>query len=140
VSRAAFRKNNPGRNFQLDDLRKTDPKFQPPRFDQYLEAANLIAQLARRRYDKDLLPAAVRWILDQGIEIAVWGARSPEQMEPVRDVFGWSIDADFKKEINRIIAQTIPDPVGPEFIAPAINKDSVQHRIGTVPVRLEKKL
>ena len=36
----------------------------------------------------------------------------------VANVMGWSLDAAAKAEINRILAETITDPVGPEFMAP----------------------
>src|SRR5262245_60805651 len=38
--------------FEGDDLRRTDPKFQPPRLEQYLEAVTLLDRYARDRYDK----------------------------------------------------------------------------------------
>lgn len=106
------------REFTGDDLRQYDPKFQGARFGQYLAATDRIATLARERYDKDLLPFAVRWVLDQGVEIALWGGRRPDQMDPVSEVFGWSIDDDAMAEVDRILADTITDPVGPEFMAP----------------------
>jgi hypothetical protein len=31
---------------------------------------------------------------------------------------GWSLDASAKAEIDRILRETITDPVGPEFMAP----------------------
>jgi hypothetical protein len=31
---------------------------------------------------------------------------------------GWTLDAAAKQEIDRILAETITDPVGPEFMAP----------------------
>jgi hypothetical protein len=31
---------------------------------------------------------------------------------------GWSLDAAAKTEIDRILREEIPDPVGPEFMAP----------------------
>ena len=31
--------------------------------------------LARERYGKDVLAPALRWILDQGPTVALWGAR-----------------------------------------------------------------
>jgi hypothetical protein len=33
-------------------------------------------------------------------------------------VTGWSLDASAKAEINRILRETVTDPVGPEFMAP----------------------
>jgi aryl-alcohol dehydrogenase-like predicted oxidoreductase len=106
------------REFTGDDLRQYDPKFRGARFGQYLTAADRIADLARDRYGKELLPFAVRWVLDKGVEIALWGGRRPDQMEPVSEVFGWSIDGDTMAEVDRILAETITDPVGPEFMAP----------------------
>jgi aryl-alcohol dehydrogenase-like predicted oxidoreductase len=106
------------RKFSGDDLRQIDPKFQEPRFSQYLKAAARIEQLARDRYAKDLLPTAVRWILDQGVDIAIWGGRRPEQLRPVEAVFGWSIDTEFNEHVEKIMSETVTDPVGPEFMAP----------------------
>jgi hypothetical protein len=33
-------------------------------------------------------------------------------------VTGWRLDAAAKAEIDRILRETIADPVGPEFMAP----------------------
>ena len=104
--------------FEGDDLRRTDPKFQPPRFAQYLAAVERLDHFAQERYGKRVIYLAVRWMLDQGATTALWGARHPDQLQPVADVMGWSLDAAAKAEINRILGETITDPVGPEFMAP----------------------
>ncbi len=81
----------PDTTFDGDDLRRSDPKFiEPP----------------------------IRWMLDQGITTALWGARHPDQLQPVDEVSGWSLDASAKAEIDRILRETITAPVGPEFMAP----------------------
>jgi aryl-alcohol dehydrogenase-like predicted oxidoreductase len=103
--------------FGGDDLRRTDPKFQKPRFAQYLAAVAKLDRLAQR-FGKRVIHLAVRWMLDQGITTALWGARHTDQLRPVDDVIGWSLDAAAKAEINRILRETITDPVGPEFMAP----------------------
>src|SRR5918996_2222498 len=108
----------PATVFEGDDLRKNDPKFQQPRLGQYLAAVDALDRFARERYGKRVLPLAVRWILDQGGTVALWGARRPDQIDPVREVMGWSLDAQAMQEIDRILHTTIKDPVGPEFIAP----------------------
>ena len=105
-------------DFQGDDLRLTDPKFQPPRYSQYLAAVRRLDQFARQHYSKRVLHLAVRWILDQGATTALWGARHPGQLQPIDEVFGWSLDAAAKTEIDRILRESITDPVGPEFMAP----------------------
>jgi aryl-alcohol dehydrogenase-like predicted oxidoreductase len=105
--------------FTGDDLRKADPKFQPPRFEQYLDAVEKLDLFAREHYGKRVIHLAARWVLDRNdMNIALWGARRPEQLSPVTDVLGWHIDQSAMAEIDRILEQTIKDPVGPEFMAP----------------------
>jgi aryl-alcohol dehydrogenase-like predicted oxidoreductase len=103
--------------FDGDDLRRTDPKFVKPRFTQYLAAVDKLDRLAQR-FGKRVIHLAVRWMLDQGITTALWGARHPGQLQPVDEVTGWSLDASVKAEIDQILRETIADPVGPEFMAP----------------------
>lgn len=108
-----------GMRFEGDDLRRTDPKFQQPRLAQYLEAVARLDRFARDNFGKRVLSLAVRWILDQGATVALWGARRPEQLDAIDEVAGWTLDSDAKDEIGRILEETIESPVGPEFMAPA---------------------
>jgi aryl-alcohol dehydrogenase-like predicted oxidoreductase len=109
----------PDTKFTGDDLRRTDPKFQAPRFAQYLAAMKRLDDFARRRFGKRVIHLAVRWVLDQGVTTALWGARHPAQLQPVDEVGGWLLDAPAKAEIERILAASVTDPVGPEFMTPA---------------------
>jgi aryl-alcohol dehydrogenase-like predicted oxidoreductase len=105
--------------FTGDDLRKNDPKFQAPRFAQYLRAVERLDQFAQANYGKRVIHLALRWIIDRRDSmIALWGARRPEQLAPVAGLSGWHIDSSAMAEIDRILADTIADPVGPEFMAP----------------------
>jgi aryl-alcohol dehydrogenase-like predicted oxidoreductase len=104
--------------FNGDDLRRTDPKFLEPRFTQYLAAVQRLDRLAQQRFGRHVIQLAVRWLLDQGITTALWGARHPDQLEPVDEVTGWWLDAPAKAEVDRILRETITDPIGPEFMAP----------------------
>jgi aryl-alcohol dehydrogenase-like predicted oxidoreductase len=107
------------RAFQGDDLRGRDPKYQEPRFSQYLEAVAQLDALARRRYGKRVIDLAVRWLLEQpGVGIALWGARKPSQLDDVEGSMGFSIDNVTLAEIDQILSRTVLDPVGPEFMAP----------------------
>src|SRR3989441_4530001 len=110
--------------FTGDDLRQADPKFQQRRYRQYLDAVAALDRLARERYGRNVLALAVRWVLGQGPTIALWGARRPGQLSPVRDVLGWSLDDDARADIDRILAKAITDPVGPEFMAPPAREES----------------
>ena len=49
---------------------------------------------------------------------ALWGARRPDQLDPVSEIEGWSLDAEAKQTIDEILERCIQDPVGPEFMAP----------------------
>jgi aryl-alcohol dehydrogenase-like predicted oxidoreductase len=104
--------------FDGDDLRRTDPKFRPPRFAQYLAAVERFARLARDRHGARVVHLAVRWMLDQGIGVALWGARRPDQLRATTGVAGWSLDGVTRAAIDRILNETITDPIGPEFMAP----------------------
>jgi hypothetical protein len=39
-------------------------------------------------------------------------------LEPIDELFGWSLDVSVKAEIDRILSELIKDPVRPEFMAP----------------------
>jgi aryl-alcohol dehydrogenase-like predicted oxidoreductase len=105
--------------FGGDDLRRSDPKFQAPRFAQYLRAVAELDQFAQQHYGKRVIHLALRWIIDRPQPtIALWGARRPDQLAPISELSGWHIDASAMEEIDRILAETILDPVGPEFMAP----------------------
>ncbi len=105
--------------FSGDDLRRSDPKFRAPRFQQYLDAVAKLDAFAKKNYSKSVLDLAVRCVLDkQPLSIALWGARHPGQLDPVAKVMGWHLDAAAVAEIDKIVAACVHDPVGPEFMAP----------------------
>ena len=107
------------RKFDGDDLRLQDPKFQQPRFSQYLKAADRLAQHAWENHRKSLLAFAIRWILDRGETMtALWGARNASQLDPVEEAFGWRLSPKDYAEVDKILRETVKNPVGPEFMAP----------------------
>lgn len=114
-------KMKPDTQFQGDDLRKFDPKFRAPRYSRYLEAVSELDGLANTRHGRHVLELAVRWVIDQGA-IALWGARQPSQLDRVAQVFGWSLHPSDLTEVDEVISRNIPDPVGPEFMAPPPRK------------------
>jgi aryl-alcohol dehydrogenase-like predicted oxidoreductase len=121
--------------FTGDDLRGSDPKFLPPRYPEYLKAVEALDDLARRRYGKSVLALAVRWVLDQGPAVALWGARHPEQLAPIREALGWHIDEETRREIDRILLATVTDPIGPEFMAPPARRHA-EGPVGPPPRRV----
>jgi len=108
----------PDTKFADDDLRRIDPKFQPPRFAQYLDAVRQLDELAQRQFQRRVIHLAVRWMLDRGISVALWGGRHPAQVEAALGVTGWSLNSTDREQIERIVNASVSDPVGPEFMAP----------------------
>lgn len=113
---------NSSTTFDGDDLRKSDPKFKAPRFAQYLAAVEALKNLARERHGKSVLALAIRWVLDQEPTIALWGARRPDQLDGIDEAFGWTLSPQDMQDIDRLLAEHITDPVGPEFMAPPTRK------------------
>jgi aryl-alcohol dehydrogenase-like predicted oxidoreductase len=111
---------NADRQFAKDDMRKTtDPKFRQPHFAEYLNAASKLDAFARENFGKSVIHLAVRWLLDQpGVRVALWGARRPDQLAPVKEVIGWSLSKNDFAAIDAILRDNIRNPVGPEFMAP----------------------
>jgi aryl-alcohol dehydrogenase-like predicted oxidoreductase len=113
-----------GMKFDADDIRSADPKFQEPRFGQYMTAVERLAALAKERYGKTVPELAARWVLDRpGISVALWGAKRPEQLDAVAGVMGWKLNGSDLAEIDRIINESVTDPVGPEYLTPGVRKD-----------------
>src|SRR5271166_2604499 len=78
-------------------------------------------RFAQANYGRRVIHLALRWVLDrQDSMIALWGARRPDQLSPIGGLAGWHIDSSAMAEIDRILAETIIDPVGPEFMAPPV--------------------
>lgn len=108
--------------FTGDDLRRFDPKFKSDKRGLYLRAVTALTTLAQKRFGKSLLALAVRWVLDQGPTIALWGARRPDQLDPVADIDGWHVDAEAKAAIDAILTRSISQPLSPAFMAPPVKR------------------
>jgi hypothetical protein len=124
--------------FAGDDLRKVDPKFQPPRFSQYLfsqylRAVERLDRFAQENYGRRVIHLALRWVFDrEDSTIALWGARSPDQLARIATLSAWHINASDMTEINQILSETVVDAVGPEFMAPPVKlaAKAIEMRIG----------
>jgi aryl-alcohol dehydrogenase-like predicted oxidoreductase len=114
-----------GIHFEAGDIRSADPKFQEPRFGQYVTAVERLTVLAKEKYGKTVLELAARWVLDRpGISIALWGAKRPDQLDAVAGVMGWKLAADDLVAIDRIVAESVSDPVGPEYLTPGVRTNA----------------
>lgn len=110
------------KRFEGDDLRKTDPKFQEPRYSQYLQCVDKLQEWSQQKYRKPVLALAIRWELDKGIGVALWGGRRPQQLNGIDDVWGWKLTETDFAEIDEIIEKNVKMPIGPEFMAPPERK------------------
>jgi len=108
----------PETRFGDDEIRHVDPKFHGRRYQQYLAAVEDLRALARQRFSVSVLALAVRWVLDQGASVALWGARRPEQLDPIGAMEGWQLDDDARAAIDDILIRHIPDPLAPSFLEP----------------------
>lgn len=105
-------------SFEGDDLRRFDPKFKEGMREQYVDAVDELDRFAQERYGKRSIHLAVRWVLDQGASVALWGARRPDQLDPIPEMMGWSLDREAEERIEGILRERISKKVGPEFMAP----------------------
>lgn len=106
------------RTFNEGDMRRnTDPKFQGKVFENHLQAVEKLKEYADSNFSKEVIHLAVRWILDKGVDSAIWGARKPEQVT-LEEVFGWELTNQQVQEIEAIVEETVENPVSPAFMAP----------------------
>jgi aryl-alcohol dehydrogenase-like predicted oxidoreductase len=121
-----------GTEFFGDDLRQVDPKFFLPRFGQYLKAVDLLERYAYERYHTGVLPLAVRWVLDTpGVSVALWGPRVPSELAPIEELMRFRLDDEARVYIDAVLAETVHDPVGPEFMAPPERPDDASAHTGS---------
>lgn len=106
------------RTFNKGDLRRNaDPKFQGKTFENHLVVVEKLKKYASDNFGQKVIHLAVRWILEKGIESAIWGARKPEQVT-FEKVFGWELTNQQVQEIEDIVEETVENPVSPAFMAP----------------------
>lgn len=104
--------------FKKGDLRRnTDPKFQGETFKRHLEAVEKLKEYASKNLNREVLHLAVRWVLDKGVDSAIWGARHPGQVT-FDQAMGWQLSKQQLREIEQIAEDTVKDPVSPAFMAP----------------------
>ena len=111
-----------GSEFPDGDIRNYDPKFQAPRLERYLDAVSRLDQLARSRFNRRVIHLSVRWVLDRyaGL-VALWGARRPDQLDAVPEIMDWQLTPEERETVSRMVADSIPNPIGAAFMAPPEN-------------------
>lgn len=110
-------KINEKTQFKGDDLRKVDPKFSADRLPSYVKCVKELDSYSQQNFRKPVIALAIRWALDQGIDVPLVGCRRKEQLSFFEDIWNWKLTAKDLLEIEKIV-QLINDPVGPQFMAP----------------------
>ena len=65
----------------------------------------------------------MRWVLDRpGVSAALWGAKRPDQLKAVEGILDWRLDEDAMREVDAIVRESVTDPVGPEYLTPAVRR------------------
>ena len=105
----------------FEDLRKNfDPKFRSPYFGQYLICVGRLQQWALDTHKISLPTLAFRWSLDKGIEIPLWGARKPQELDPLNQLFEWKLTEKDFFEIDEILRDAVKDSIGPQYMSPPL--------------------
>ncbi|VVM08487.1 methylglyoxal reductase [Methylacidimicrobium cyclopophantes] len=106
--------------FGTGDIRCRDPKFQGEAFLRSLSAVDDLRLLAQAR-GWTLPQLAAKWALQQpGISLVLWGARTPKQISDAIQLPSSPLSDRELAEIDRILERRIPEPIGPEFLAPPL--------------------
>lgn len=112
-----------GMKFREGDMRnEEDPKFQGENFKNHIAAVDELKEYAKQ-FGKSVSELAVRWVLDKGVSCALWGARTPEQLDNIPGVMGWSLTKEQCQEMEDIVAKHVPVQVGKEFLTPPYRED-----------------
>lgn len=104
-----------------DDIRFYDPKFKADRILKYVDANRSLNEIAKLL--KISLPQlALRWASSRkGIGSMLVGVRSAAQAKENFDFDLTPIQSDIHKEIDQILAVSVPQPIGAEFMAPSLS-------------------
>ena len=66
----------------------------------------------------------MRWALDKGINIALWGARNPGQMEGIETIWGWKLKESDFIEIDQILQRDNPLPYRTRIYGPSQSRQN----------------
>ncbi|MBN1688869.1 MAG: aldo/keto reductase [Candidatus Omnitrophica bacterium] len=107
--------------FQKGDVRVIDPKFQPGRFEHYLQVTRELKAYADS-IQVDVAAMAIRWAtLKPGVTVALAGARDAVQAKANAKACLVELTSEQMREIEKIVESGIPNPVGTEFMGPPRN-------------------
>ncbi|GAB3066995.1 aldo/keto reductase [Salinicoccus sesuvii] len=95
--------------FSEEDIRRTHPMYSKEQFVRHMDAVEELEAFAKER-NKSIPQLAMRWVLSQpGLDIALWGARKPEQLKDVEGTTNWILDETELREIDDILKRYVDD-------------------------------
>ena len=119
LPRPACRHDDETRRFSGDDLRRSDPKFQQPRFGQYLKAVAALDQFAQSATARRVLASGGALDSRQaGRRLCLVGRAQAGAARPGRRGLRLVARRRGHGGDRRILAANVESPVGPEFMAP----------------------
>ncbi len=91
--------------FKPGDNRQTDPRFTGENYKRNLRIVDQLKAMAAEK-GKTVAQLAVRWVLDQpGVTVALWGARTPAQIQEAAGVSGWQLSQEDLERIETILQE-----------------------------------
>ena len=69
----------------------------------FLEIVSDLQAWAAGKYGRTVLELALRWVLDRGVDIALWGVRRPQQLDLIEKIWGWKLSPHDQEEIDKIV-------------------------------------
>lgn len=91
--------------FKPGDNRQTDPRFTGENYKRNLRIVDQLKAMAAEK-GKTVAQLAVRWVLDQpGVTVALWGARTPAQIQEAAGVSGWQLSQEDLERIEAILQE-----------------------------------
>lgn len=107
-----------GQQFPPEDIRSWDPKFRHGTIEKYLAAAERLKTIAKEK-KATTSQLAIQWAARRtGVTAALAGARNVRQARENAGAFGFELNAEDMARIEAIVAEEVPNPIGPEFMAP----------------------
>lgn len=90
---------------EATDSARRGTMFHGEEYRRHLREVQRIDSYARERHGRGVLPFAMRWVLERpGITTALWGARRPEQLDSLGEVFGWRYGTEDDAMVASIVA------------------------------------
>jgi aryl-alcohol dehydrogenase-like predicted oxidoreductase len=83
------------------------PMFGGEEYGRHLLAAERVGHYAEEISGAGLPAVAVRWVLDRSGGIALWGARRPQHLDAVTEVWGWRLDEPNMQAIDHLVTESL---------------------------------